>query len=135
MLTYCVYIYYSILYYYLSLRSLKLIIQFSKPSSKFFTNKVDWKISFKFEKDKYCKKKKQKYCKAQTILLHKYISDHYNHSVRITSWLVAELMLFVNFIRYWFKVDIEQQIFWETFHGGFIYSLSFFQKSAEGKAS
>ena len=42
----------------------------------------------------------------------------------------------VNFIRerreLQFNVDSEQQIFWDTFHGNFIYSQSFCQKSARG---
>ena len=33
-----------------------------------------------------------------------------------------------------FNIDSEQQIFWETLHGNFIYSQSFYQKSAEGKS-
>ena len=44
----------------------------------------------------------------------------------------------VNFIQTWrdlqFKVGYERQIFWETFHGNFNYSLSFCQKPAEAKS-
>ena len=77
---------------------------------------------------------------SQTPLigLHTYTIGHYN-PVRIidlvshTTYVVG-----VNFIHKWqdlqFKVDSERQIFWETFHGNFIYSLSFWQKSAERKS-
>ena len=79
------------------------------------------------------------------ILLHKtswhtyiYIIGHYNPSVRIID-LVSHTtyVVCVNFIHKWrhlqFKVDSERQI-WETFHGNFIYSQSFCQKSAERKS-
>ena len=55
--------------------------------------------------------------------------SHYNPSVRIidlashTTYVVC-----VNFIHKWralqFNVDSQRQIFWETFHGNFIYSQS-----------
>ena len=71
---------------------------------------------------------------------HTYIIGHYNPSVRII-YLVSHTtyVVCVNFIHKWrdlqFKVDSERQIlFWETFHGNFIYSQSFFQKSAERKS-
>ena len=64
-----------------------------------------------------------------------YVIDYYNPSV-----IIIDLVLyntFVNFIYEWrdlpFKVDSERQIFWETFHGIFVYSHSFYQKSAESK--
>ena len=68
-----------------------------------------------------------------------YIIAHYNPSVRIID-LVSHTtyVVCVNFIHNWrdlqFKVDSERQIFWETFHGNFIYFQSFCQKSAERKS-
>ena len=63
----------------------------------------------------------------------KYIISHYNPSVKI-----SDLVFHSNFIHKWrdlqFKVDSEGQIFWENFHGNFIYSQSFCQKSAEKKS-
>ena len=59
--------------------------------------------------------------------IHIYINGHYNPSVRIID-LVSHTtyVVNVNFLHEWrdlnFKVDSEQQIFWETFHGNFIYS-------------
>ena len=70
------------------------------------------------------------------------IIGHYNPSVRIID-LVSHItyVVCVNFIHKWrdllFKADSERQIFWifwETFHGNFIYSQSFYQKSAERKS-
>ena len=68
-----------------------------------------------------------------------YIIGHYNPSSRIidrvshTTYVVC-----VNFIHKWrdlqFKFDSERQIFWETFHGNFIYFQSFCQKSTERKS-
>ena len=72
-------------------------------------------------------------------VIHTYIIGHYNPSVRIID-LVSHTTyaVCVNFIHKWrdleFKVDSEQQIFWETLHGNFIYSQSFCQKSAERKS-
>ena len=72
----------------------------------------------------------------QTVLT--YINGHYNPSVRIID-LVSHTtyVVCVNFIYKWrdlqFKVDSERHIFWETFHGNFIYSQSFCQKSAKRK--
>ena len=47
-------------------------------------------------------------------------------------------VVFVNFVREWrdlqFNVDFERQIFEKLFHGRFIYSQSFCQKSAERKS-
>ena len=69
------------------------------------------------------------------VYLHTYIISHYNNSVRIIV-LVSHTtyVLWVNFIYKWrdlpFKVVSERQIFWEAFHGNFIYSESFCQKSA-----
>ena len=67
-----------------------------------------------------------------------YIISHYSPSVRIID-LVSHTtnVVCVNFVHKWrnlqFKVDSERQIFWETFHGNFIYSQSLCQKSAERK--
>ena len=72
-------------------------------------------------------------------ILHTYIIGHYNPSVSIID-LVSHTtyVVCVNFIHKWrdlqFKVDSERQIFWETFHGNFIYSQSFCKKSAERKS-
>ena len=69
-----------------------------------------------------------------------HIIGHSNPSVRIIIDLVSytTYAVCVNFIHKWrdlqFKVDSEWQIFWETFHGNFIYSQSFCQKSAERKS-
>ena len=68
-----------------------------------------------------------------------YIIGHYNPSVRIIDLVSHTIyVVCVNFIHKWrdlqFKVDSERQIFWETFHGNFIYSRSFCQKSAERKS-
>ena len=71
--------------------------------------------------------------------LHTYIIGHFNPSVRIID-LVSHTtnVVCANFIHKWwdlqFTVDSERQIFWETFHGNFIYSQSFCQKSAERKS-
>ena len=70
--------------------------------------------------------------------IHIYIIGHYNPSVRIIDLVPhATYVVCVNFIHKWrdlqFKVDSERQI-WETFHGNFIYSQSFCQKSAERKS-
>ena len=79
----------------------------------------------------------------QIHMLHTYIIGHYNPSVRIIDlFSYTTYVVCVNFIRKWrdlpFKVDSEQQgrqqIFWETFHGNFIYSVNFCQKSAERKS-
>ena len=70
------------------------------------------------------------------IYIHTYIIGHYNPSVRIID-LVSHTtyVVCVNFIHklrdLQFKVDSERQIFWETFHGNFIYSQSFCQISTE----
>ena len=68
-----------------------------------------------------------------------YIIGHYNPLVRIidlVSYTTYDVC--VNFIHKWrdlqFKVDCERLIFWETFHGNFVYSQSFCQKSAEKKS-
>ena len=68
--------------------------------------------------------------------IHTYIIDHYNPSDRIIDLVsYTTYVVCVNFIHKWralqFKVDTERQIFWETFHGNFIYSQSVCQKSAE----
>ena len=69
---------------------------------------------------------------AIQVLWLTYIIGHYNLSVRIidlvshTTYVVCD-----NFIHKWqdlqFKVDSEQQIFGEIFHGNFICSQSFCQ--------
>ena len=64
---------------------------------------------------------------------------HYIHSIRIND-LVSHTtyVVCINFIHKWrdlqFKIDSKRQIFCETFHGKFIYSPSFCQKSAERKS-
>ena len=69
-----------------------------------------------------------------------YITGHYNSTVRIID-LVSHTtyVVCVNIIQMWrdlqFKVDYERQIFLETFHGNFIYSQRFCQKSVERKSS
>ena len=66
---------------------------------------------------------------------HTYIIGRYNPLVRIID-LVSHItyVMCVNFIHKWrdlqFKVDSKRQVFCETFHGNFIYSQSFCQKSA-----
>ena len=78
-------------------------------------------------------------CELTKCLIHTYIIGHYNPSVWITD-LVSHTtyVVCVNFIHKWrdlqFKVDSEWQSFWETFHGNFIYSQNFCQKSAERKS-
>ena len=68
-----------------------------------------------------------------------YIIGHYHPSVRIID-LVSHTtyVVCVNFILKWrdlqFKVDSERLICWQTFHGNFIYSQSFCQKSPERKS-
>ena len=72
-----------------------------------------------------------------------YIHDiigHYNPSVRITDLASHTThVVCVNFICEWrdlqFNVVSERQIFEKLFHGRFIYSQSFCQKSAEAKSS
>ena len=71
--------------------------------------------------------------------IHTYIIGHYNPSVRIIG-LVSHTthVMCVNFMREWrniqFNVDSERQILEKLFHGNFIYSQSFCQKSAERKS-
>ena len=63
-----------------------------------------------------------------------YIIGHYNPSVRIID-LVSHTtyVVCVNFIDKWrdlqFKVGSERQIFWETFHGNFIWTLRVFARN------
>ena len=65
---------------------------------------------------------------------HAYIIGHYNPSVRITD-LVSHTtyVVCVNFINkcrdLQFKVDFERQIFWETFHGNFLFTLRAFARN------
>ena len=71
--------------------------------------------------------------------IHTYIIGHYNPSVRIIDLVsYTTYVVCVKLIHKWrdllFKADSERQIFWETFHGNFIYSQSFCQKSAERKS-
>ena len=68
-----------------------------------------------------------------------YIIGHNNPSVSIINLVShTNYVLCVNFIHKWrdlqFKVDSERQIFWETFHGNFISSQDYCQKSAERKS-
>ena len=80
------------------------------------------------------------YLSVPSSLIHTYIIGYYNPSVRIIN-LVSQTtyVICVNFIHKWldlqFKVDSEREIFLETFHGNFICSQSFCQKSAERKSS
>ena len=65
-------------------------------------------------------------------VLYTYIIDHYNPSVGVIGVVShTTYVVFVNFVH---KVDSERQIFWEIFHGNFIYPQSFCQKSAERKS-
>ena len=63
-----------------------------------------------------------------------YIIGYYNPSVRIID-LVSHTtyVVCVNFIHKWrdllFKVDSERQIFWETFHGNFLFTLRVFARN------
>ena len=71
--------------------------------------------------------------------IHTYIIGHYNPSVRITEKVSHTThVVCVNFIREWldlqFNIDSERQIFEKLFHGRFIYSQSFCQKSTERKS-
>ena len=80
--------------------------------------------------------------KMKWIFLHTYTYaiGHYKPSVRFMD-LVSHTtyVVCVIFIHKWrdlqFKVDSERQLFWETFNGNFIYSQSFWQKSAERKSN
>ena len=70
--------------------------------------------------------------------IHTYIIGHYNLSVGIIDLIShTTYIVCVNFMHKWrnlqFKVDSERQIFWKTFNDNFIYSQSFWQKSAERK--
>ena len=79
-------------------------------------------------------------CLLLFLHIHTYIIGHCNPSVRIIDLLShTTYVVCVNFIHkrrdlQFFKVVSERQIFWETFHGHFIYSPSFCQKSAERKS-
>ena len=69
--------------------------------------------------------------------IHTFIG-HYNTSVRITAWLFTPLMscvliLYISGGTYSLKSTPNDRLFGETFHGNFIYSASFCQKSAERK--
>ena len=73
------------------------------------------------------------------FIIYMYIIGHYNPSVSIID-LVSHItyVVCVNIINEWrvlkLKADSERQIFWETFHGNFIYSQSFCQKTIERKS-
>ena len=77
---------------------------------------------------------------ARLQQLHTHIIGHYKPSVRIidlvshTTLMLCELILYVSAEDLQFKVASERQIFRESFHGNFIYSPSFCQKSAERKS-
>ena len=71
--------------------------------------------------------------------LHTYIIGHYNPSFRIID-LVSHTtyVVCVHYIYKWrgtnsLKSTLNNRFFEKFFHGGFIYALSFFQKSAERK--
>ena len=67
------------------------------------------------------------------ILTYTYIIGHYNPSVRIIDLVSHTIyVVCVNFI--YISDGTERQIFLETFHGNFIYSQGFCQKSAERKS-
>ena len=72
--------------------------------------------------------------------LHTYIIGHYIPSVRIidlvshTTYVMCVNFLCISGGTYSFKVDSERKIFWEIFHGNFIYSQSFCQKYAGWKS-
>ena len=78
----------------------------------------------------------EKFGMIHRIHIHTYVIGHYNPSVRIID--LVSLDVCVNFIHKWrdvqFKIDSERQIFWEPFHGNYIFSQSFCQKSAERKS-
>ena len=75
----------------------------------------------------------------ESYYIHTYKFGHYNPTVRIINLVFyTAYVVCVNFIHKWrdlqFKVDSERPIFWETFHGDFLfYFQSFCQKSAERK--
>ena len=72
--------------------------------------------------------------KFNFIYIHTYIIGHYNPSVRIIG-LVSHTayVVYVNFIHklrdLQFKVDSERHIFWETFHGNFLFTLRVFARN------
>ena len=60
--------------------------------------------------------------------IHGYIIDHSNPTVRITTWLLTPLMLYVlilsiNFATHTLKTTLNDRFFWKTFHRNF-YLLS-----------
>ena len=81
--------------------------------------------------------------------IHTYVIRHYIHTY-IYNWSLQPFsqdyslashtthVVYVNFIRDWrdlqFNDDSERQIFEKLFHGWFIYSQSFCQKTAERKS-
>ena len=76
---------------------------------------------------------------SMKVYIHTYIIGHYNPSVRIIDLASHTIyVVCINITHKWrdlqFKVDSERQIFCEIFHGNFIYSQSFCQKSAERKS-
>ena len=77
--------------------------------------------------------------KVCPLTIHTFIIGHYNPSVRIKAQLLTPLMQCVNFIRkrreLQFNVDSERQISEKVFHGRFISSQNFCQKSAERKST
>ena len=54
--------------------------------------------------------------------------------IAIVSKSQAAIRAFGYYLDVQFKISSERQIFWETFHGNFIYSQSFHQKSAGRKS-
>ena len=75
------------------------------------------------------------FLKTPRVNIHTYIIGHYNPSVRIIDLVSHTIyVVCVIFIHKWWdlqlNVDSERQIFKKLFHGTFIYSHSFCQKSA-----
>ena len=75
----------------------------------------------------------------QLCLIHTYIIDHYNSSVRITIWLHTALMLcalilYVSGGTYSLKSTLKDRIFEKLFMAITIYSQSFCQKFTERKS-
>ena len=63
-----------------------------------------------------------------------YIIGHYNPSVMITPLMLFVLILYISGGTYSLKSSPNDRFFWETFHGNFIYSQCYCQKSAERKS-
>ena len=79
------------------------------------------------------------YCKKKTIFtpyMHNWPLQPFSQDYGLASLTIQ--VVCIDFIREWrdlrFNVDSERQIFEKLFHGRFIYSQSFCQKSAERKS-